>query len=129
MSYYYSYMIDGPAKCGMGSPQFAGTEISLLGFHNFVCLHNTHVFYAGAIATRNHYGTGAIHYSDFDCSGNEQNLTSCSYSLANSYCSHSSDVGVICRGKVVESCRHAATLVATILCCSTMQRRRCAISW
>ena len=44
MSYYYSYMIDGPAKYGMGSPQFAGTEISLLGFHNFVCLHNTHVF-------------------------------------------------------------------------------------
>ena len=59
-----------------------------------------YVYYVGAIATENHYGTGAIHYSNFHCSGNEQNLTSCSYSSAYSYCSHSNDVGVICRGIV-----------------------------
>ena len=47
------------------------------------------------------YGVGAIHFSNFICNGNEENLTSCLYSPAPSYCSHSSDVGVICRGNML----------------------------
>jgi hypothetical protein len=88
-------------------------------------------YYAGAIATGNHYGTSVIHYSDFDCGGNEQ--TSCSYSSASSYCSHSSDVGVICRGniKAIESCRYnnCHSNNHGKIYRSTMQRRRCALSW
>ena len=42
-----------------------------------------------------------IHFSRFRCTGSELNLTSCSHSLPESYCSHSYDSGVLCRGKLI----------------------------
>ena len=45
------------------------------------------------------YGSGVIHFSRFGCSGTEHNLTICSHAVPPSYCSHSSDAGVVCRGK------------------------------
>ena len=57
--------------------------------------------YVGAATSDYRYGTGAIHFGRFYCSGNEPNLTSCSYSVAPSYCTHNHDVGVICRGTII----------------------------
>lgn len=52
------------------------------------------------------YATGVIHFSSFRCTGNELNLTSCSYSLPQYYCSHSYDSGVVCRGKYTKFINH-----------------------
>ena len=56
------------------------------------------MYYIGAITSDYRFGSGAIHFSTFHCSGNEQNLTSCSHSVASTSCTHADDVGVFCRG-------------------------------
>ncbi len=54
--------------------------------------------YLGAITTTQYqYGSGVIHFGYFGCVGDEINILSCPHSLP-SYCSHSTDAGVICRG-------------------------------
>ena len=57
----------------------------------------------GAVASNYRYGAGQIHFSDFYCSGNEPNITSCPYANASTYCTHANDVGVTCRGMFIFS--------------------------
>ena len=54
----------------------------------------------GAVYSNNfRYGTSAVHFNRFHCSGSEVNLTSCPQTEnVASTCTHRTDVGVICRG-------------------------------
>ena len=50
------------------------------------------------------YGKGPVHYSYFNCIGNEIKLLACPHSFPESYChSHYYDAGVICRGSNILS--------------------------
>ena len=53
----------------------------------------------GAVALRHAYfgqGTGPIHLDDVYCSGREESIFDCSYSLDH-YCGHYEDASVICQ--------------------------------
>lgn len=55
----------------------------------FVCI--------GATALSGAYygiGTGPIHMDDVICTGDEQNLTSCSFTSNEMFCTHANDAGV-----------------------------------
>ena len=52
-------------------------------------------------------GDGPIHISNVRCNGSETQLQACAYSLSNS-CTHSSDAGIMCVGKLtIVGCRLA----------------------
>ena len=82
--------------------------------------------YVGATAADYRYGSGVIHFGRFYCDGNESNLTSCSHAVAQMYCTHGDDVGVICRGTVIRT-PNLLSMRPSLLC--TLKVKQCYVVW